>query len=251
MGLISIEKPTKNKFIPIYYQIANLLRRKIEQGELEPGDKLPNEMDLAKMFDVSRVTLRQALSLLEEDDLLVRERRNGTFVKKTINNPKTIHLTGIIWEDDSGQETRRVISVENVPCTPSIANFFNLSTGDEITRIHRLRMMGKKPYCHVMNYLPKELAKKVSHSDIRRSTMLKILKEKIRIPVGKIHQTFEARTADSELARHLRIGIMDPVLYVETFIFGENGDPLEYSQIYYRGNQHKYNIELLTNGEMV
>ena len=91
MGLISIEKPTKNKFIPIYYQIANLLRRKIEQGELEPGDKLPNEMDLAKMFDVSRVTLRQALSLLEEDDLLVRERRNGTFVKKTIN---IIFITG-------------------------------------------------------------------------------------------------------------------------------------------------------------
>jgi DNA-binding GntR family transcriptional regulator len=93
MSLASIEKPTENKFIPIYYQIANFLHRKIEQRELKPGGKPPNEMNLAKMLDISRVTLRQALSLLEGDDLLVRERRNRAFVKKSINkNNRSISL---------------------------------------------------------------------------------------------------------------------------------------------------------------
>ena len=239
------EKPLCNEFIPYYYQIASLLRWKIECGDLIPGMKLPTELDLSKHFGVSRVTLRQALSVLEKGGLVRRERRKGTFVNGASAKPKMIHLTGVIWEEDAGGEDMRVISIRDVDAQPRLGKFFGLDDGEALTRIQRLRMMESKPFCCVMNYLPQKLAASVTREDIRTRSMLHIIKNRLGIPLGKIHQTFEARIAESDVANHLSIGVMEPVLYVETFVHGKSGEPIEFSQIYYRGDQHKYSVELV------
>ncbi len=242
--------PVVDRSIPFYFQIANLLRQKIELGELAPGEKLPKELDLSKALGVSRVTLRQSLSILEAEDLLIRERGQGTFVTENPKSPQKIKLTGIIGQDVSHVDKRRIVSIGDVPPTPPQAEFFEITKEDSLTRIQRLLIVKKTPFCLVMNFLPVHLAKKVTRKDILNRSMVDIIKTRFRIPVGKIHQTFEARTASNEIASHLAIGIMDPVLYVETFVRGKKGEPLEFSQIYYRGNEHKYSIELQSNGDI-
>jgi GntR family transcriptional regulator len=251
MNEFTIEGSLKDRSVPFYYQIVKLLRRKIEQGELTPGEKLPPEMELSKSFGVSRVTLRQALSILDADGLLNRERGRGTYVTKTPANPKKIKLTGIIGQGFPNEEKHRLLSVEDVSPPSHVEQFFGLSGQGRLTRIRRLRLEKKTPYCFTMNYLPVDLAKKVTHDDILNQSMLNIIKKRFRHPVGKINQTFEARTADNEVAEHLLIGILDPVLYVETFVYGTDGKGIEFSQIYYRGNQHLYSIELLSNGKFI
>ncbi|MFC1491710.1 GntR family transcriptional regulator [Nitrospinota bacterium] len=251
MNRISTEIPLEDHSVPYYYQIENLLRRKIERGELAPGEKLPRELDLAKIFGVSRVTLRQALSILEADGLVDRRRGHGTFVTKTFRNPEQIKLTGIIEQSYSYSETRLLLSVEDVSPSPQIEEFFGLSKQDHITRIRRIRMGENTPYCYITHYLPVNLAKKVRPSDILHRSMLDIIKKRIHLPPVKIHQTLEARTADNEVAGYLSIKMLDPVLYVETFVYGHEGEPIEHSQTYYRGNQHKYSIELLSNGDII
>ncbi|MDP7369707.1 MAG: GntR family transcriptional regulator [Nitrospinota bacterium] len=251
MNEISAERTLKDKSIPYYYQIMNVLRRKIEQGELAPGEKLPKELDLAKSFGVSRVTLRQALSILEADGLLERARGHGTFVKKTLRNPKKIKLTGIIEQNFSTGEERRLLSIDEVTAAPDVEEFFDLPDNSRLTRIRRLKMSGDSPYCYTMNFLPSILANKVERNDILNQSMFDIIKKRLRIHIGKINQAFEARTADNEVAEHLKIGLLDPVLYVETFVYGTDGEPIEFSQIYYQGSQHKYSIELLSNGDIL
>ncbi len=246
MRELTAEKPFSNEFIPYYYQIASLLRWKIEHGELIPGMKLPRELDLSKHFGVSRVTLRQALSILEKEGLVTRARRKGTFVNGAGVRPKTIHLTGTIWEEDAGGEARRIISIEDVEASPRMEKFFRMENGGTLTRIRRLRMTEKTPFCYVMNYLPKMLAENITREDARVHSMIHIIKNRLRVPLGKIHQTFEARVAESDVARHLSIGVLEPVLYVETFVHSKSGDPVEFSQIYYRGDQHKYSVELVS-----
>ena len=249
MNEIQLEHPLKDHSIPFYYQIMNMLRRKIEQGELSPGDKLPREMDLAKTFGVSRVTLRQALSILEADGLVDRERGHGTFISKTLPKHQKIKLTGIIGQDVPGEGERRLLSIEEVNPSPDIEEFFSPLEQNRVTRIRRLRMEGGSPYFYTFNFLPSHLAESVPEDDIRNHTMFDIIKNRLHLVVGKVNQTFEARSADVEVAGQLNIGILDPVLYVETFVYGEDGDPIEFSQIYYRGNQHKYSIELLSGEE--
>ncbi len=240
------EKPFSNEFVPYYYQIANLLRAKIESGELFAGMKLPKELDLSKHFGVSRVTLRQALAILQKEGLLTRERRKGTFVNHGGVKSKMIQLTGVVWEEDVGGADMQVILTEEVDASARLQEFFRLGNGEKLTMFERLRMAEKAPLCYVMNYLPRKLANDVLPEDIRKRSMLHILKSRLKIPLGKIQQTFEARTADSDVADHLSIGVLAPVLYVETFVYSKGGEPVEFSQIYYRGDQHRYRVELVS-----
>lgn len=251
MKEFSVENSFSDRSIPFYYQIANMLRQKIEQGVLAPGEKLPKEIDLSKAFGVSRVTLRQSLSILEEEGLLIRGRGQGTFVAENVENRQKIKLTGIIGQDDSHVEKRRILSIDNVAPTAQQAEFFDISKEDRVTRIQRLLLSQKKPFSYVNNYLSTQMAKKITKTDILNRSMVNIISKKLRIPIGKIHQTFEARSADNEVANHLSVGIMDPVLYVETFVYGKKKEPIEFSQIYYRGNQHIYSIELLSDGNII
>jgi GntR family transcriptional regulator len=85
-------------FVPYYYQIANLLRRKIEDGEILPGAKLPGEFELAESFGVSRVPVRQALSLLVGDGILIRHRGRGTFVTQNPPIQSYSKLSGAIGD---------------------------------------------------------------------------------------------------------------------------------------------------------
>lgn len=246
MRELSAEKPFSNEFIPYYYQIANLLRGKIESGELFAGMKLPKELDLSKHFGVSRVTLRQALAILEKEGLVTRERRKGTFVNHGGVRSKMIQLTGVVWEEDAGGENMQVISTEDVEATTRLKEFFGLGDGEKLSRVERLRMVEETPLCYVMNYLPRKIAKDIPQEDIRTRSMLHILKSRLNIPLGKIQQTFEARIAESDVADHLSIGVLAPVLYVETFVRSKSGEPVEFSQIYYRGDQHRYRVELVS-----
>lgn len=66
--------------MPLYYQLQEVLKEKLESGLWRPGDAIPSEPELARMFSVSRVVVRQALGILEDDRQIVRIRGRGTFV---------------------------------------------------------------------------------------------------------------------------------------------------------------------------
>lgn len=246
-----MQTPLLNQSIPFYLQIANFFRRKIEEGELGPGEKLPGEQDLAKSFGVSRVTLRQAFSILKAEGLLDRKHGNGTFVAKSLTGPEKVKLTGIIEHNLTGKQAHRLISVEDMPPPPHLEEFFRISSQDRLTRIRRLRIVDNIPFCYTINFLLPEMAKKVTRRDLEHRNLLDIIQKRLKLPIGKIHQTFEAKTADSEVASHLSIGILDPVFYVEAFGYGSKGEPINYSQMYHKGNRHKYSIELFGNGKFI
>lgn len=70
----------KQSPIPIYYQLEQYMKEKIEKGEWQPGEMIPSERELAEMYDISRMTVRQAVNNLVNDGYLIRRRGKGTFV---------------------------------------------------------------------------------------------------------------------------------------------------------------------------
>jgi multiple sugar transport system substrate-binding protein len=70
----------KNVPIPLYYQLKQMIKRKIESGEFKPGDRLPTEQELCEMFGISRTPVRQALTELTYEGILYRRPGLGTFV---------------------------------------------------------------------------------------------------------------------------------------------------------------------------
>lgn len=77
----------RSSFVPLYYQLQEVLKQHMESECWKPGDLLPSEPDLARHFGVSRVVVRQALAILADDNQIQRVRGRGTFVAP----PKTVH----------------------------------------------------------------------------------------------------------------------------------------------------------------
>jgi GntR family transcriptional regulator len=90
LGKLGSGRLDRASFVPLYYQLQELLKEQIESGVWEPGDPLPSEPDLARSLGVSRVVVRQALAILEDDRQIVRLRGRGTFVAQ----PKLEHRAG-------------------------------------------------------------------------------------------------------------------------------------------------------------
>lgn len=80
----------RRSFVPLYYQLQEVLKEQIESGVWQPGDPLPSEPELARRFGVSRAVVRQALAILEDDRQIERIRGRGTFVAQ----PKLDHRAG-------------------------------------------------------------------------------------------------------------------------------------------------------------
>lgn len=238
--------PLFDRFVPYYYQIASLLREKIEGGEFAPGARLPGEIELAKNFGVSRVPVRRALSLLENEGMLSRHRGRGTFVLEKEFVPKAPILSGVIedYVTTGLQGTLGLLSMERVPAPPKALEFFEIPEGEILMLIRRLRKVEGMPYSYVMNYLPIATAAEIPIADLKIRTMVSILEERMGISFQVIQQTIEAKSADSEIAAQLSVETTSPVMYVETFVRSEEGNPIQFSRTFYRGDRYKYMIEL-------
>ena len=236
-------------FVPYYYQIANLLRRKIEEGEILPGAKLPGEFELAESFGVSRVPVRHALSLLVTDGMQTRHRGRGTFVTENPPVQSCSKLFGAIGEFVASglKGTLKLLGMEHVPAPNSSAEFFGIPAGEKIVRVRRLRTVEDAPFSYVINYLLMSTAQEISIADLKSKTMIFIIEERLGTPLKNIFQTIEARSADSETAGYLGVDVTAPVLYVENFVRDPEGDPVEFSQTFYRGDRFKYAVDLTQN----
>ena len=235
-----------DRFVPYYYQIANLLREKIEGREYSPGDRLPGEIELARSFGVSRVPVRHALSLLENEGILSRQRGRGTFVSKKEFAPKAPILSGVIedYVTTGIQGTLGLLSMERVPAPAKAADFFDIDDGEILMMLRRLRQVDGMPYSYVINFLPVATAAEIPIEDLNKRTMVSILEERMDTPLQIIQQTIEAKSAYSEIAGVLEVDTTSPVMYVETFIRSQADEPIQFSRTFYRGDRYKYMVEL-------
>src|SRR5512141_52 len=122
---LAIPPPVKRltATVPLYNQIAASLLDQIETGKLAPGSRLPPERELSEMLGVNRMTLRQALQLLESQGLLIRRQGDGTYVA----DPKIERHAGRLYSFTRGMQQRglkpgaRVIRFEERPVEAYVA----------------------------------------------------------------------------------------------------------------------------------
>ncbi len=132
---------------PMYRQIADALREKISAGELKPGDALPTESSLQEAFNVSRVTVRQALKLLTEEHIVESIQGSGTYVKEERVNYDIYQLTGFYEKlADRNVDTHSEVSIfEVLKADAKLAEKLNLSHDDKVWHIKRVRFIKQKP----------------------------------------------------------------------------------------------------------
>ena len=130
-----------SRSVPAYLQIEEQLADRIEAGEFSPGDVLPTERELTRQLGVSRMTVRAAMDRLVQRDLIVRRQGSGTFVAEPKLRQDASKLRGF-FEDTVGQgvvPVSRLLLREDVLATRHIAGVLDLSVGESVYRIVRVR----------------------------------------------------------------------------------------------------------------
>ena len=237
-----------NSALPLYSRVESIIRNKIMNGQLMPGELLPKEQDLAEQFNVSQITIRTALSHLKEEGLIVRSRAKGTFVADTIPEKQQYFLdmddVYHLVRDASKYEVKiagfEKITVREARYPRDLTSFFACELDDSITVLKRVRSIKKQPVVLLENHLPTEIAKHLTQKEILKKSVLKILKDKIDLPVGRGEFYVEAIPAEPDIAEILKAELFEPIISVKVYYWFKDDKPFEIVNCFTRAEYFKY-----------
>jgi len=234
--------------VPLYHQLKQWLANRILSGELPPGAQLPDELEISERLGVSRGVVRQALSELTHEGLIHRQRGRGTFIA----TPKTaVGLIGGLrgLADDAalrGQKVdSRVLTLREVPPTEIVAHSLNLSPGEAVVELERLRALDGEPHVLVVTYLPAAMVPGLTKRDLNGPTSLyRILREEYELPIVSSVRRVETTVAGAREARLLGISKGAPLLSLRNIGYTTGARPLDYFIALHRGDHTAFEVEL-------
>jgi GntR family transcriptional regulator len=235
----------------LYTQVTSLIRNKILRGQLEPGERLPKEEDLAIQYGVSQITVRRALSCLAQERLICRHQGKGTFVADVVPLKRQFLLGGGLHEmvANAAKYPVMVLGIEtHKVCETRIArdikHFFSLNRDDPVGVLRRIRLLNETRIIYLENFISTEITKCITMKELSEKPLLKIFKDKLALTIGRGEMFLESVTADPDIAKFLGVQPLDPLIFVQSNYWNTAGDPLEVVIWYVRPDYFKYRVEI-------
>lgn len=231
----------RDTVVPLYMQIAEDIKTKIEKKELAPNSRIPTELELSEAYGVSRITIRKALELLVEDEILVRRQRIGTFVsdKKVSRSLNSFMGFSQSCELSGGRPGTKFLSAELVKARPSDVKALRLPEEDKVIRIRRLRYCNDIPVILEENFFLKKFAYLLAE-DLNRS-LHQILQEH-GIILDRGEKTIGVCYATKEEAEHLEIEEHDALIMSRDIAYDITGEPIYNGKEIVNADRYEYKI---------
>lgn len=233
----------------MYSQVASALQRRIESGEWQPGHQISTLQELEEEFQVARVTVRQAVELLEREGLVVRKQGRGTFVTNGVADKRWLKLE-TTWEsltDSIRHNVPRFIKVENPPPFPKLRadeGEDSFALAPEYVYLRSLQLKDGKPYGLVNLHLARDVFER-RKSAFLKQTALPVLAAMEDVSIAHAHQTIVIGTADRDAAELLEVPLSAPTAECRCIVADENGVAIYVAEIVYRSDCIKLFIDLL------
>lgn len=235
-----------NIAVPLYVQIAESLLERIRVGELVPDQRLPSERELSKSLNVSRMTLRAALRVLDNKGLLVRRPGDGTYVAKPKIERQAAKLVPFTESMRSrGYQTRaRLIVFERRLAEVSVANKLKVPVSAPVYYFQRLRLINKEPVLLETCTMPIYRFPDLEKHDLEARSVYEILETEYSIMPHHSEQSLEAVSATDFEAELLGLEPGTPLMLERRLAFDKDGYPLEYGHDLYRGDRFRFITEI-------
>lgn len=233
--------------LPKYYQLASILRQKIEDGEWEPRSPIPSERQLEQLYNVSRTTTREAIDHLVRQGYLYREHGRGTFVSPQKLQKGLMELTSFSEDLIKRGITpgQVILNLDWLVPPPNILQKLELSAGSEVLCIRRLRLGDQTPIGLQTSYLALDKSRNITREDLESTgSLYRILAEKFGIIPTEADETLEVTLATPEEALLLTIEPGSPLLLNKRVLFSQTRTPVEFVKILYRGDRYRYYVRL-------
>jgi len=244
----------RNNSVPLYEQLKEIIEHKINSGEYKANEQIPSERELGETYKVSRITVRQAISLAEKEGLVSRVQGVGTFVAKSkikqeLNTVADFQSTVVQLGDIASTE---MINSEIITCDFKLAKLLNINVMDKVLNLQLLGYGDDSPIVYYNTCFPfalgekiKVVAEKYAKKNIPFST-LDLYKEIEDCNPTHVEQTFESLVAEEDISKTLQVELDSPLLRVTSIVYQDNS-PLEYKEAYYRGDKYRFFIKRQIN----
>lgn len=230
---------------PLYHQVYLVLRERIQSGDYRPGDTLPGEQELARAFDVSRITVKRALNELAANSLVSRHRGRGTIV----GDVGVIPLVSGSFETligslkSMGLKTEvELLEVEEEPADPLTACRLALEPGGKVQRAVRLRKLQGEPFSHLVTFVPAAIAARYSIEALASTPLLTLL-ERAGAGATEAEQWITAAPAAPRIAALLDVPSGAPLLKIDRIMSGADGAPVQVIVGHYRPDRFQYHMK--------
>jgi len=236
---------TTAKPVPHYHRLYVVLRQQIVDGQYPPDRPMPGEHALAEAFDVSRVTIRRTLGLLEQDGLIERRRGDGTYPRSPIGDAMEASLGGLMENLLAlGLKTRvKVLGFDYQPPPPTIAAAMGLTGGETVQKVVRVRLYRGRPLMRLLTYVPEELGRTYAKRDLSGEPLIRLL-ERAGSTIASASQTISAKLADVNTAPDLDVAIGDPLLQVTRLVRDRDDRVVQFIEGLYRPDRYEYRMNM-------
>lgn len=232
--------------MPLYQQITDILRYEAMNGLLtDEHNKIPTEAELSDRFQVSRITVQNAVKKLVDEGLLYRERGKGTFVKETVKLKtwlgKLLGFTNMIA--DLGYTPSTEVIKRGFLTLPSKASQELLAK--EGWEFRRIRYADDIPIGIEHSYLPFSYGEILEKQDnLNDKYDFEYMEKVLGINIKDGRQMISAKNANKEEAKLLNVNIGDSLLYIERVTYCSSHKPTVYLHAVYNPRYFQYYIHL-------
>lgn len=227
--------------VPAYRRVAGELMRRIREGDLPPGSRVPPERELASVYEISRMTARAAVQLLSQRGLVERKDRSGVFVARPKIEQELATVAGFHDQMVSrgvvpGAEVIDARTLRAAELDASVAAHLGLAAGDAVHAVRRRRTGDAEPLALEESYYPARLFPGLLEEDLTRS-VYGLMRDRYGRSPARSRQEIEPTQLDAEAAATLGGRPDVPALRVTRTAWDNKGQPIEFARDLYRGDR--------------
>jgi GntR family transcriptional regulator len=231
---------------PFYKQLKSKILEDIESGKLKHGDKLPSEREMAELYQISRMTARHTLSILEREGVVERRVGAGTFI--TNNKIEMDFVTFNSFTKNMLNKgltpSTQILSLNKIVAKPKLAQKLKVPSGEVMIVIKRLRLVNETPISIEESFIPERLCPLLDEIITDNDSLYEILEREYGIILVMAKEQMQVTVSEESESKLLKIRPETPCIFQEAVAFDKNDKEIEFSTSLTRSDIVKFYSEL-------
>lgn len=230
--ILMFDRLDKSNPTPLYYQLQQILKEKIESGVWKPGETIPTESEITAQYGISRSTVRQAILALVDEGYLKREKSKGTLVKSSTGRKQVI---GALMSFTSEMDMKgiphysRLIAQKVMPANNEVAAKLDIQIGTDTYYLKRVRYINDEPFLVDDHFIPYHLCPQIEQKYQENTSLYHLLQEEYQFNLHHGQIVFAPITAQSlEVVEFLKVTPTTSLILAERIVYSEYNVALDY-----------------------
>jgi GntR family transcriptional regulator len=231
--------------LPLHAQLKEEIIKKINEGDLKPGDKLPRQVELCTQYGMSHMTVRRALDELIKEGIIRSVRGKGIYVSRStvatdsgslLSYDEQINRLGMT-------PAKRILCAEITSASTVLAQMLKVEVGIPLVTLERLLLANETPVALTLTYLPHHLCPGILNHDLEKGSLFATLRQIYGLQLSGAVSIIQTVLASQEQARLLQIRRPAALLSREQLTYLKDGTIIEFSRSFSRGDNYHIRIQ--------